>query len=186
MRLYISNVTSQRRVVFYRLDFVNEGNPAARANNLKNITIDAGKQITIGGDLTPEQAQMIMDQLAIYGAVGVEEINRLPRVKIPYVLSFGKEIPMRIIRMVDEHNKNLLTNEGNKRREQAAIAAHPLVDQQIDNLKRFDVEMLEVPPEPGDPEPVGKPLDFGAHIDPNAREAQGRQLRPNGKRHRRR
>lgn len=173
MFLYIANITHQRHVVNYRLDFVQEGNAALRANNTKQVILLPGEQKTIGGDLTQTQAQMIMDQLTPEG-VGVEEINRLPLVKVAYVLSFGKAIPTKILHLVNEHNKNLLTKEGDIRRRQAAIAAHPLVDQQIDNLKRLDIEMIEVPPEPGEPESVGRPLDFGVHLDPSAKEADGR------------
>jgi hypothetical protein len=173
MRLYIANVTHQKQEVYYRLDFIDEGNAALRANNVKKVMIEPGRQVTVGGDLMQEQAQLIMDQLSIYGGVGVEELSRLPASKrVAYLMSFGKEIPMRSIRMMDEHNKYLMTGEGDTRRRMAAIAAHPIVDQHIDNLKKLDVEMLEMPPEPGEPDPVGKPLDFGAHIDPSARETE--------------
>jgi hypothetical protein len=175
MRLFIANVTHQRQVAFYRLDFVQEGNAALRANNVKNAPIEPGRQVTVGGDLTPEQAQLIMDQLAIYGGVGIEELSRLPNNKrVTYLMSYGKEIQMKHIKMMDEHNKYLMTGEGDTRRRMAAIAMHPLVDDKIDNLKKLDIEMLEVPPEPGDPDPLGKPLDFGAHIDPSAKEVNDR------------
>jgi hypothetical protein len=160
-----------RQTVFYRLDFVHEGNAAQRVNNLKHIVIEPGRQVTVGGDLTLNQAQTIMDQLSPYGGVGVEELNRLPPQKIAYVMSLEKTIPARAIKIIDEHNNELLTASGDLRRRQAAIAAHPVVDQKIDGLKRLDIEMLEVPPEAGDPETVGKPLDFGVHLDPNARES---------------
>lgn len=169
MRLHIANVTHQTQEFFWRLDFHQEGNAALRANNVKKVVIPPGRQVTVGGDLLPEQAQLIMDQAAIYGGIGVEELPRLPNnKKVTYLLSFGKEIPMKSIRMMDEHNKYLATQEGDNRRRMAAIAMHPVVDQQIDNLKKLDVEMVEVPPEPGEPDPVGKPLDFGAHVDPTA------------------
>jgi len=171
MRLFVANVTHQRCQFFYRLDFNQEGTARMRAqNDVKSVIIEPGRQVTIGGDLMPEQAQLIMDQASLYGGVGVEEIPRLDNnKKVVFLLSFGKEIPMKQIRMMDEHNKFLLTGLGDTRRRMAAIAMHPIVDQQIDSLKRLDVEMVEAPPEPGDPEPVGKPLDFGVHLDPNAR-----------------
>jgi hypothetical protein len=175
MRLYIANTTHQRQEVYYRLDFVPEGSSALRANNVKKIIIEPGRQVTVGGDLLPEQAQTIMDQLAIYGGIGVEEVSRIPNnKKVSYLMSFGKEIPMKLIRMMDEHNKWIMTGEGDERRRMAAIAAHPVIDSQIDNLKRLDIEMVEAPPEAGDPDPVGKPLDFGAHIDPTAKETKPR------------
>jgi hypothetical protein len=180
MRLFIANTTHQRQEVFYRLDFVQEGSSALRANNVKKVTIDAGRQVSVGGDLIPDQAQLIMDQLSPYGGVGVDELSRLPNnKKVTYLMSFGKEIPMKLIRMMDEHNKSLLTGQGDHRRQLAAVAMHPIVTEQIDTLKKLDIEMVEVPPEPGEADPVGKPLDFGAHVDPTAaREtAQVRQRR---------
>jgi hypothetical protein len=170
MRLFIANVTRQRQVVNFRLDFINEGNAAQRSSGAKQITLEPGQQGTIGGDLDPNQAQLLMDQLSVYGGIGVEEINRLPKFRLAYILSYGKAIPTRIIQMVHEHNNNLLTVDGDVRRRNAAIAAHPLVEQQIDGLKRLDIEMLEVPPEAGEADPLGKPLDFGAHLERNARE----------------
>lgn len=168
--LYIGNVTHQRHEVYYRLDFITQGSAAYRASMAKKVSIEPGQQIPVGGDLLPEQAQIIMDQLSIYGGLGVDELKKVPPKRITYLMSYGKAIPAKLIHMADEHNKYLMANEGDLRRRNAAIAAHPVVDNQIDNLKRFDVEMIEVPPEAGDPDPVGKPIDFGAHIDPTARE----------------
>jgi hypothetical protein len=171
MRLHLANVTRQRQTVFYRLDFIHEGNAAQRVNSLKHIVVEPGRQVTVGGDLTLPQVQSIMDQLSPYGGVGIEELSRLPQHKIAYLLSVDKPIPSRAIKLIDEHNSELLTYAGDKRRQDAAIATHPMVERQIDNLKRLDIEMLEVPPEAGDPDTVGKPLDFGAHLDPNARDS---------------
>jgi hypothetical protein len=180
MRLYVANVTRQRQTVFYRLDFIHEGNAAQRVNSLKHIVIEPGRQVTVGGDLNLAQIQTIMDQLSPYGGVGVEELNRLPPHRLVYIMAVDKVIPVRAIRLVEEHNSELLAASGDKRRREAAIAAHPIVDQQIDGLKKLDIEMLEVPPEAGDPDTVGKPLDFGVHLDKNARESNA--ARPQSRR----
>jgi hypothetical protein len=171
MRLYAANVTHQRREFYYRRDFIAEGSSFIRQNNSRRVVIEPGRQVAIEGDLLPDQAQVIMDQMAIYGGVGVEEFNRVPLKQIVYLMSYGKEVPLKMIHMAKEHNQELLTNEGDVRRRNAAIAAHPVIDGQIDSLKKLDIEMLEVPPERGEPDPVGKTLDFGAHVDPNARRA---------------
>lgn len=180
MRLYIANVTRQYQNVFYRLDFFIQGNAAQRSSGLKQISIAPGQQVTVGGDLTLDQAQTIMDQLSPYGGLGVEEISRIPNVKIAYLMSLDKPVPAKLIRLLDEHNRERLTGEGDERRRNAAIAAHPGVDEKIDGLKLLDIEMLEIPPGLGDPEPVGKPLDFGVHLDKNARETNAK--RPSGRR----
>jgi hypothetical protein len=173
--LYGANCTQQRQVIWYRLDFNTEGDARQRANALKQISVDPGKQVPIGGNLEHlSQVDEIMKQLALVGGVGVEEFNRLPKNKqVVYLLSTGKPVPGRMIEEAHAHNRAVLRAQGQVRREQAAIGVNEIVERHIDaTVSKFDVEMEQMPPVAGEETPQGQPLVFGAHVDHKATAEQ--------------
>lgn len=171
MKLYIGNCTRQRRVVYYRLDFNMDGSIDAnqRVRSLKQVTVEAGKQVICGGDLHLNQIQSIMDQLTPVGGVGVEQLGRLPKHTISFLLSIDKQIPARSFYDVHEHNKAILKGEGDTRRQIAAVGANAIVERHIDaTVNKFEVELEQMAPNADEPVPEGKPLAFGARIDKKA------------------
>lgn len=166
MRLYVANCTRQRHVIYYRLDFDRDGNfsQSERQRSLKQISVDSGRQVTVGGDLHQSQAQSIMDQLAKHGAIGIEEIKggRLPKQMIPFVMSVIGEVPAKLMKDIHSHNTEILFSQGKRRRAAAALTANKAVEQISQaNVKEFEVEMEQLPPSDGEDEPEGPALAEG-------------------------
>ena len=142
--LHIANCTRQKRQLNYRLDMnadgiiaVNPGSPA------KLIQIDAAKVGTLVLQ-HPNQAKMIIDQMAGIGAVDLSDIERLQRNKTcPYIFSIDKPIKLAHIQKVYNHNRGVVTGSGEKRRQDAAIAANSAVEQQVgtEEVKQFELTL---------------------------------------------
>lgn len=175
--LFIANCTRKRQLVFYRLDFTSEGmhDPEARVRGLKQVgPIAPGQQASAGGDMHLSQIQSVMDQLSPCGGVGIEELSRLPKHEVVYVMSIGRQVPMSAIKEVHEHNLEILNYQGEASRRRAAIGVNGIVEQYIDaTINKFDVEMEQMPPEPGEPDAPGKMLKFGVHVDRKAGPSDG-------------
>lgn len=142
--LYIANCTRQKRQPSYRLDMNGDGvmttNPGAPA---KHIQIEAGKVGTLVLQ-HPNQAKVIIDQLAGIGAVDLSDIERLQRGKTcPYILSVDKPIKLNHISKVYNHNRGVISVSGEARREAAAIAANAAVEQQVgvEDVKQFELTL---------------------------------------------
>lgn len=125
--LYLANCTKQREIVYYRLDIKNNGveNDLRRFQPARSTPIIApGRQVAIENrELHPDQIMSIVEQLSAYGLVEQSEIGRLPRAIVPYVFNVGAPVQAETIRVVDAHNTGVLRNDGQQRREAAAIAA---------------------------------------------------------------
>lgn len=125
--LYIANATKQRQIISYRLDIKSDGseNDLRRFNPAKQTPIiPAGRQVAIENrDLHMLQITSIVEQLTPYGMIEQADIGRLPRSTVPYIFNVGSPVQAEAIRTVDAHNTGVLRNDGQQRREAAAIAA---------------------------------------------------------------
>ena len=105
MKLYIANPTKQTQVVCYRLDYGNDG--ALKDTNrqfqpARQQEIPPGRQVQLGSDLHIKQIEDIVDQLKVYGLVGVVDVPRLRAADfdnlragiVPYV--FNIDAPIRL------------------------------------------------------------------------------------------
>lgn len=169
MRLKFANCLSQKQQVFYRLDYNFFGEPDAgnRFRTARSLMVDAGRQVVIGGDLVQQQVDSIIKQLEIYGALKVEEMGRLPRKVVPSLLSIDKDVPAKLIVDVMKHNKGVLTSIGRERRETAAVVANEAVEKAVAaqaSLQKFEVEIEQQDPEPGEAEITGSRLEEGLRV----------------------
>jgi len=173
-QLFIFNVTPQKQEVCYRMDFSKDGlrDMADAMRSFRKLIVESGRQAPIPGDLHPAQAQSIMDQLAPVGGVGTEELNRLPRVRIAYIMSLGRPVTRREVEKVQQHNTGVLTTEGQEIRKRAAIASNDMVAKAVAanqeenaRLTGFEMSVEEGPAEPGmEPAIPHKPVAEGYRI----------------------
>ena len=173
MRLKVANCLPQQQQVFYRLEYNFFGEPDAgdRFRTAKSINVLAGRQVVVGGDLHEQQVKSIIKQLEVYGAIDISQMGRLPRAVVPYLVSIDKDVPAKLIADVFKHNKGVLSSEGRKRRETAAVVANEAVENAVQaqaKLQTFEVEIEQQDPEPGEPDPVGNRLTEGLRVDKKA------------------
>ncbi len=136
--LYVANATRQRQVVFYRLDVTANG----AVNDLRRFQparqtppIAPGRQIAIENrDFHEAQIDAIIEQLKPYGAIEQGDIGRLPRAAVPYIINVGSPVQAEAIRIVDAHNTGILRNDGQQRREAAAIAAQSALNAEASTI----------------------------------------------------
>lgn len=143
MKMYLGNCTQQNQVIFYRLP----GIPSPRQQEVR-----IGTQIQIAGELTPEQIDSIVNQLRPYGMVRVDEIDRTkPFIGMCYQMD--KPIKIELIMRAIEHNKIVLTERGQRIRQEAAVATTQTIEQQLAGtpgaLKSLEIEVSEVPAKDG-------------------------------------
>lgn len=146
MRLYIANPTHQNQTVFWRAD-VNESGvyDERRAKaGIRSVNIRPGQQVPLPEFTHKSQVQSVMDQLAKVGGVGVEELSRLPRVRIAYVMSIDKPVPKKAIDDVNGHNRGLAISTGQRNRKAAAIAVNDVVDRMVREASNGQVHNMTV------------------------------------------
>jgi hypothetical protein len=125
--LHIANCTKQNRTIHFRTDFrqvLASGmktafSPASRRD------IKPGQQVKIEAD-SVDGCQAIIEQLQVYGMIGVEEISRT-RHFVPLICNTGKAITAHQIRQVLGFNSGIRQTEGRDRRQKAAIAVNEAV-----------------------------------------------------------
>jgi hypothetical protein len=189
MRLYLANPTGQTRRYYYRLDYNERGefSEEMRKRSQRFVQVESGKQGVV--DLQHiSQVQTVMDQLAVVGGMGAEELNRLPAQTVPVIMQIEKAVTAKAMLAVNNHNKGVLTEDGRRRRATAAISASELVKQsvsatiaqfQVENppeLKKFTTEFEQLS-EPGETPREGKPLAEGIEVSQGARPQGRRQQR---------
>lgn len=164
MKLYIANCTHQNQVVFYRVP----ENPSPRQQH-----IEIGHQIQISGDLNPIQIESIINQLRPYGMVAVDEIDRTkPFIGMCYAVD--KSIKVDFILRAHEHNSKVLTEMGQKYRQEAAVATNNAVEQNLKgNLKlnALDIEVIEEPRKDGTGSDFSETVRVSRDADPSAAAA---------------
>lgn len=122
MKLYAANCSQQHQVVSYRM-----------LENSKAITqhIGLGTQQAIGNaDMNQHEVDYILKQLTVYGWVHINDVkNQMGTTLLPIVYALDKPVSITDMNRVINHNRGLLTTEGRKMREDAAISAHHVLSQ---------------------------------------------------------
>jgi hypothetical protein len=170
MKLFVRNCTNQTQRVMYRLDIFDRSLMLPNNGRIpaKFVDLKPGECRPIGGDLNhPSQADEIVKQLRVFGAIDASEANRLPRMKVAYVFQRDRPISDAIAAKVYNHNKAVLSDDGRRRREAAAIAAASVIDSPE---AKISVEQIE------ESEQGGKMLAEGFTVD-KAADASGIEQR---------
>lgn len=128
MKLYVLNATGQHSVFHYRVDYLvdNEGRAmVGTAKPFRKLDIPARTQIQLGGDWNAVEMGNIVEQLE-EAAVGGVHVNDIRTAKanglVRLVWSQDRSIPRAICDDVYAHNVSFLTNDGERRRKQMALA----------------------------------------------------------------
>lgn len=184
-RLYVANCTKQNHHIYYRLDVMSDGERSSiqRFNPpKKSPVIKAGQQITLGGDLHPNQITELVDQLNKFGMAGVADLGRLQGVT-PWLFNIDVPVTAGQIKAVVDHNSGVLAYDGRARREAAAVAAGHVVqtagvDDRIET-KKFEVTVEELEDENTKGPLIGEGYKVATRIEdvPQARNKGGRPRR---------
>jgi len=150
-KLYVANTTKHDQVVFYRLDFDQNGQMITQAGKMpKQQDIPKGRQRVLGGDLPMPTIDSIVEQLRPFGLIGVADVPRMAR-PAPYVFDVDRPVSSEVMRRVHDYNDGVAIDTGRTRRQQAAVAVNDQVQKLVDQL----AAAANVPlPEPVD---TGKP-----------------------------
>lgn len=125
--IHIANCTKQNHTIHFRTDYrqvLASGmktafSPATRRD------IKPGQQVKIEAD-TIDGAQAIVEQLAVYGMIGVAEISRA-RHFVPLIFNMEKSVSAHQIKQVMGFNVGIRQLEGRDRRRKAAVAVNEAV-----------------------------------------------------------
>ena len=133
--IYVANPTNQHQLIHYRLEYDRNGEKEvlAQFKPANQQQIGPGQQAMLGdAGLHANQIASIISQLERYGAVKVQDLNRMPGKKITYIISEGFAVPGDVIRRVSLHNRGALIEEGRQRRIAAAVATDNTVQQAVE------------------------------------------------------
>jgi hypothetical protein len=164
--LYVANTTNQIFRWFYRLDFsIGQSELQAKIRPPREQPIAPGRQERIPGDLHIGQIEELVSQLTDFGAASFDEIKRYAKDKvIPLIWSVDKPVSKAAIEHAFDHNKNVLREQGRKRREMAAIvSSESLAEKLVNEPRAFDVEFEEI--DTGEVERTEPLLAEGFHVD---------------------
>ena len=160
MRIYVLNATGQVQIFNYRLDFMvdGEGNRMpGTAKPYRSLPIPARTQIQLGGDWNPVQGSEIVQQLEA-AAVGGVHIQNVKTAKaegqVRLVWQQDKAIPRAICDDVFHHNVQYLSQEGERRRRQMALANSMSADAAVgeqSNAFAVEVETIDEASDSVDP-----------------------------------
>lgn len=179
--LYLANPTNQTQIVSFRLDFTKDGErqPNQRFRPANQREIKAGQQVMIR-DLHMKAVTHILDQLRPYGMFQVGELTSgavKSRDMVTYIAQVGLVVPQNAILAAEMHNRRMKTLQGQKRREQAAIATNSTVQSAVQN------QFLEmgIPAEPADSTEVTFEQLEQPEASDTAMVAEGFEIVPEGK-----
>jgi len=173
MRIYVLNATGQNQVFNYRFDFLVHGDGRkmiGTAKPYRSLQVPARTQVQLGGDWDPVQAQELVQQLEASAVGGVHVQNaKTAKAKglVRLVWSQDKTIPRAICDDVYQHNLAYLAGDGERRRQQMALANSATTDAAIGEIASgFAIEMETVEESSDSASPR---LDRGYRVNKQAR-----------------
>lgn len=131
-KVYVANVTSQNHILNFRL-------PEARKP--LSVSIPMGQQRLVG-DLSPPEIDAMVYQLGPYGLAELGQESA--KAKLAYIFSVGSPVPASAMQRIIDRNRGILRDEGVKRRQETAVAAHDLMNSESTPMKGVVVELEEV------------------------------------------
>ena len=177
MRLYIANCTNQIMTIQYRLEFAAGGGTLALAirNPARSQDLPAGKQAPVGGDMSIDQVNSIVNQLSIFGMMKVGS-SSLQRRKVPMIYDIDRPVSEHAIRTVLGHNNGIMIDEGKLRRKRAAVGVNDAVIKAVAEqlaptpfFDQVDTTLLEVEIEQQEQsEQDGSRVEEGFRVKPAA------------------
>jgi len=169
MRIFVVNATGQNKVFNYRLDYLvdEDGRKiVGTAKPYRTLTIPARQQIQLGGDWNPVQAQNIIEQLE-EPAVGGVHVNNIRTAKakgqVRLVWNQDKPVNRSICEDVFHHNVGFLSNEGERRRKNMALANSATAD--AANAQASSAFSVEVETVEADPDAVSPSIEAGYRVE---------------------
>ena len=139
MKLYVGNATRQILDLTCRIPDV---------VSIYRQKIPVGCQVLVAsGQLNTPQIDAVIDQLAVYGLVRIDEIDRTkPFIGMCY--SVDKPIPNKRLILAMDHNIGVLTERGKTMRKEAAVVTSLAIEKQLreeglGNLDSLDVSVVE-------------------------------------------
>lgn len=152
-KVFLANPTPQNQIINVRL-------PESR--KALAITIPMGQQRELGnGSFETSEIDAIVAQLGPYGLYPVDEVKRA-RTKVTYILSIRRPVTSAEIMFAVSKNRGELTEEGKKRRLEAAVAANAAMNTDETPLNRMEMSVEEATPGSA---PSEKPIGEGFRID---------------------
>lgn len=172
MRIYVLNATGQNTVFNYRFDYLvdSQGNRmVGTPKPYRTLQIPARTQVQLGGDWNPVQYQELVQQLErpSCGGVHVDAIKTAKaQGQVRLVWSQDRSIHRAICDDVFQHNIAYLSNDGERRRQQMALANSATTDAAIGEIaSAFSVEVETIDPSHDSASPT---LDAGYRINKDA------------------
>lgn len=187
MRIFVLNATGQHTVFNYRFDFLVDDTGRKMVGTPKpyrKLEIPARAQVQLGGDWDPVQAQELIQQLE-RPSVGGVHVSAIKTAKaegqVRLVWNQDKSIPRAICDDVYHHNVQYLAGDGERRRQQMAVANSVTTDSAIGEVASgFAIEMETVDESNDSPSPslnagyrVNKQSKAQTAAKPRARRARG-------------
>ena len=134
--LYVANVSNQRQLIHYRLDYDSDGKvqELRRFRPASQQDIEPGRQVVLG----PRGAHMtqiedLVSQLRPFGLIGISDVATLNTTyKVPYVFNVGAPVPSDVMRRVQAHNERTMREDGANRRRKAAVATNETVQHTVE------------------------------------------------------
>jgi hypothetical protein len=163
---FIANCQSQNTIINFRLP---------ESAKVHQYSIQMGKQMPIGpsSGLNQKEKDAIVEQLQPFGLLGLDQLNNMHG-KVPYIYS---EAPIRseVILRVLTHNRGELKEGGQKRRQNAAIAANQQIDaltesSGVDPIRAFEMSVEEESQGSfagGDDKPIAEGVRVSTETNPN-------------------
>lgn len=177
-RLYVTNVTRQRMIVFYRLD---AGQTNGNFTPPKQQAIEPGRYSPVGGELDKQQLDMIIGQLNVYGMVGEVDVPNNLRGIHALVFNIDRPVSERAVRALVAHNLQAKVEEGEMRRERAAIGANEALSNAVQNAElppppEFDLEVEQMEQTSDE-----KRIEKGFHVKRELKEVPSELLHSRGR-----
>lgn len=151
MKTYLANPTQQHQNISVRM-------PESR--KALSMTIPMGQQRMIGDFERPE-LDAIEAQLGPYGLCHADDIKRSQK-KISYIMSTARPVTALEISHAVSKNRGELTEEGKRRRVEAAVAANAAMNTAESPLNRLEMSVEESTPGSA---PSEEPIGEGFRID---------------------
>jgi hypothetical protein len=147
--LYVANCTQQQQIIFYRTDIAPPGAQVPFTAS-RQQAIPPGRQMTVGGDLDQHEIGALVEYLNQFGAVGEVDVpGKLHPMVHPFIFNIDRPVSEHAMRHVMAHNMGIKIEEGDERRERAAVGANEALDiaaqrSGVPDPRQFDVEFEQM------------------------------------------
>jgi len=145
MHIYIANGTAQTHKFMYRLP---------EKPGEFQLDIPPGGQVRLPHDMSIPELDSVIEQHKRYGLVEAKANQRFDRRTAPLCYSIGKPVVLDSIHALILANREVLTTQGKKMREEAGVAIHAQMEEMVvrnqmpDRLVQAEISVQEDSQEP--------------------------------------